>query len=204
MEKFNIDWNGFDTSAGNSFRSLLGDSLFADVTLACDDGKQITAHKLVLVTSSKFFRNIILQNPHNHPLIYMRGVKHSVLQSVMDFIYLGKAEVDQGHLQTFMDLAKDLEIMGLTEFKDESQELIEKHTKQEENDFPYENDEKIVDQETYLRAEEETTMTNDTASFEVIEDESQDDSIANQDNMLKDLNVITTKTEDHKFQCDAM
>ena len=53
---------------------------------------------------------MLLQNVHPHPLIHLRGVRDSVLKSVIEFIYLGQTEVDQHELPTFMNVARDLEI----------------------------------------------------------------------------------------------
>ena len=38
-------------------------------------------------------RDLLARNPHPHPLIYMRGVQHRTLGSIIDFIYHGEAEV---------------------------------------------------------------------------------------------------------------
>ena len=54
---------------------LREDKKFTDVILACGDGLQVEAHKVVLIASSPFFLNILKRNKHSHPLIYMRGVK---------------------------------------------------------------------------------------------------------------------------------
>ena len=139
MEKFSVAWNGFDTSAGNSFRSLHRDSEFADVTLACDDDELFSAHKFVLIASSKFFRKIILRSQHSHPFLFLKGVKHLLLQNIMDFIYLGSVEVAQEDFQGFLNLAKDLQIMGLSDFKNESPKLNadKQHLEQEKEDKKY-------------------------------------------------------------------
>ena len=49
------------------------------ITLACDDS-QLQAHKVILSACSLFFRKILKQNPHQHPLLYLKGVKFSELQ----------------------------------------------------------------------------------------------------------------------------
>jgi hypothetical protein len=41
---------------------------------ACEDG-QLGAHKAVLSAGSPLFRQILRQNPHAHPLLYLRGLK---------------------------------------------------------------------------------------------------------------------------------
>ena len=71
-DKLCLQWNVFRE---NVFEDLKDDREFTDVTLACEDGQQVEAHKVVLIASSPFFLNILKRNKHSHPLIYMRGVK---------------------------------------------------------------------------------------------------------------------------------
>ena len=40
-------------------------------------------------------RDLLASLPHAHPLVYMRGMKHQELSSILDFIYHGEAEVDR-------------------------------------------------------------------------------------------------------------
>ena len=67
-ERFNLTWDQFEASVGNSFRDLLNDKDFADVTLVTEDDEQIKAHKVVLSTCSPVFKNILIKNHHQHPL----------------------------------------------------------------------------------------------------------------------------------------
>ena len=48
---------------------------FTDVTLACEDGHQVEALKVILAASSPLFHSMLRINKHAHPLIYMRGLK---------------------------------------------------------------------------------------------------------------------------------
>lgn len=114
-EKYSLAWNEFQTSACNTFQDLYGDEDFADVTLACEDDKQIKAHKVILSSCSLFFKTILLKNPHQHPLLYLKGIKHVDLQSIIKFVYFGQTEVDHDCLDNFMTAAKELQIKGLTE-----------------------------------------------------------------------------------------
>ena len=72
-EKLCLKWNDFQDNATSAFGSLRGDREFADVTLACEDGQQVEAHKVILASYSLFFLN--LEEKHSHPMIYMRGIK---------------------------------------------------------------------------------------------------------------------------------
>ena len=114
-EKFNLAWNDFEASASRTFKSLLDDHDFTNVTLASHDNEQIKAHKVILSSSSQFFKRIIMKNPHQNPLLYLRNVNFKELQHIINFIYLGQTEVEQSELEHFLEIAKDLEISGLTE-----------------------------------------------------------------------------------------
>ena len=112
-EKLCLQWNDFQKNLNTAFRNLQGDTDFNDVTLACEDGTQVEAHKVVLATSSPVFQNLLRKNKHNHPLIYMRGMKSHDLQAIVDFLYCGEANVYQENLDSFLVIAEELQLKGL-------------------------------------------------------------------------------------------
>ena len=85
-EKLCLQWNDFSENISSAFGDMRQDKEFTDVTLACEDGQQVEAHKVVLVASSPFFLNILKRNKHLHPLIYMRGVKLENLMAMAYFL----------------------------------------------------------------------------------------------------------------------
>jgi len=113
-EKFCLRWNDFESNISVAFRELREEKDFFDVTLACDDN-QIQAHKVILSACSPFFRNVLRRNPHQHPLLYLKGVKYSELISVLNFMYMGEVNVAQEELNSFLAVAEDLRVKGLTQ-----------------------------------------------------------------------------------------
>ena len=113
-EKFCLRWNDFESNISIAFQELRDDKDFFDVTLACDD-EQIQAHKMILSACSPFFRTILRRNPHPHPLLYLKGVKYTDLQSVLNFMYHGEVNVAQEELNSFLTVAEDLQVKGLTQ-----------------------------------------------------------------------------------------
>jgi len=113
-EKFCLRWNDFESNISSAFRELRDDKDFFDVTLACDD-EQLQAHKVIISACSPFFRNILRRNHHKHPLLYLKGVKYSDLQSVLNFMYHGEVNVAQEELNSFLAVAEDLKVKGLTQ-----------------------------------------------------------------------------------------
>ena len=66
-EKLCLQWNDFKENISSAFGCLRQDKELTDVTLACEDGQQVEAHKVVLVASSPFFLNILKRIKHPHP-----------------------------------------------------------------------------------------------------------------------------------------
>jgi len=113
-EKFCLRWNDFESNISVAFRELREDKDFFDVTLACDD-EQIQAHKVILSACSPFFKTVLRRNPHAHPLLYLKGVKYHDLQSVLQFMYHGEVNVAQEELNSFLAIAEELRVKGLTQ-----------------------------------------------------------------------------------------
>jgi len=111
--KLCLKWNDFQENALIAFRTLREDREFSDVTLVCEDGQQVEAHKVVLASSSPFFLNLLRRNKHPHPLIFMRGVKSEELLAMVDFLYYGEANIYQGIIDSFLAVAEELQLKGL-------------------------------------------------------------------------------------------
>ena len=121
-EKLCLQWNDFQENIKNSFGNLREDNDFADVTLVCEDGQQVEAHKVILAASSPFFQKLLGRNKHPHPLIYMRGVKSEDLLAIVDFLYRGEANVFEENLDSFLAIAEELQLKGLMGKTDEKVE----------------------------------------------------------------------------------
>jgi len=130
-EKFCLRWNDFETNISVAFRELREEKDFFDVTLACDDS-QIQAHKVILSACSPFFRNVLRRNPHQHPLLYLKGVKYKELLSVLNFMYMGEVNVAQEELNSFLAVAEDLRVKGLTQNNSSSESSANNKPKQEQ------------------------------------------------------------------------
>ena len=109
---FVLRWDLHEETRISALQSLWKNEEFLDVTIACDD-YQIDAHKVILSAASPFFQKILTRNPHNHPLLYLRGTTKKDMQSLLDFIYSGETQILQEELEDFMALANSLEVKGL-------------------------------------------------------------------------------------------
>jgi len=125
-EKFCLKWNDFEKNISGAFRDLKNDNDFFDVTLACDDEEQVSAHKVILSACSPFFRQVLRRHKHQHPLLYIRGVSLSDLESVLAFMYHGEVNIAQQDLNSFLAIAEDLKVKGLTQGKEGAQSNTER------------------------------------------------------------------------------
>ena len=125
-EKLCLQWNDFKENLTISFKELSEDIDFTDVTLACEDGQQIEVHKTVLASSSPFFMEMLKKHKHPHPVIYMRGIKSKHLANVLDFLYRGEANVEQGDLELFLALAEEFKLKGVASSSQSEQEKNKK------------------------------------------------------------------------------
>ena len=113
IEKLCLKWDDFQENIHSTFEELRHDKEFVDVTLACEDGSHIEAHKIILAASSPFFQNLLKKNKHPHPLIYMRGIRADELYAMLDFLYVGEAKLLHENLDAFLAIAEDLKLKGL-------------------------------------------------------------------------------------------
>jgi len=113
-EKFCLRWNDFETNVSSAFRELREEKDFFDCTLSCGT-RQLQAHKLILSACSPFFKEILKLNPHQHPLLYLKGVNFNDLMAVLNFMYHGEVNIAQEELNSFLAAAEDLQVKGLTQ-----------------------------------------------------------------------------------------
>ena len=105
-DKLCLQWNDFKENVNSAFGKLRDDKEFTDVTLVCEDGQQIEAHKVILASSSPFFEEILQKSKHPHPWIYLRGFQSKDFYSILDFLYFGEANVYQEDFDSFLAIAQ--------------------------------------------------------------------------------------------------
>ena len=119
-EKLCLRWNDFEGNISSAFRDLKEEKDFSDVTLVCAD-QQVEAHRVILAACSPFFKKVLRKVQHSHPLIYMKGVKFSDLEAVLSFVYHGEVNMAEADLNSFLAVAEELEVKGLTCGKNSSE-----------------------------------------------------------------------------------
>ena len=116
--KLGLTRGDFNIFAEQTLKSLLQEADFSDVTLVCEDGALIRAHKVVLSSGSEFFRRLLLKNEHPCPLIYLRLAAHH-LHALVGFIYTGECHVEQT-VQYYINIIQNIMYKYYTNFIQES------------------------------------------------------------------------------------
>ena len=123
--KIHMTWNEFQEKVNVTFKELRSNMEFADVTLVCEDGQQIKAHKAIISKLCPFFSDVLRNDFNPHPFIYMMGVGSAELDAFIDFLYKGESNVGQESLNNLLDLAKRLRVTDLSMTRDVQ---IEEHS----------------------------------------------------------------------------
>jgi len=113
MQKLCLKSSEFESNIRDAFRELREEQDFFNVTLVCDEGEQIEAHKIVLSAGSHFFRDILRKAKHASPFIYLKGINRFDLKYLLDFLYNGEIDIGQEELNSFLETAKALKVKGL-------------------------------------------------------------------------------------------
>ena len=87
---------------------------FTDVTLVCKDLKPVALHRVILSSSSLWFRDLLPKLP-DKPTIYLDNIDPLALAPLLAFIYKGEAKVAKTLLSSFMEAANILMIDGLND-----------------------------------------------------------------------------------------
>lgn len=109
----------------SGFAKLLKNESMTDVTLICNGGRTIRAHRVILSTFSPYFKAIFesqpfTNNPCQYPVIVIKDLAYHELRTIVEFIYKGEVSVQRDKLSSILEAARALEVSGLSDLKYES------------------------------------------------------------------------------------
>ena len=156
-----MKWNDFQQNIVSSYQDLRKEFDFSDVTLVCEDEYQVEAHRIILTACSPFFKTIMKNNKHSHPMVYMRGLKAKDLVAILDYIYHGEANINKDDLDGFLALADELQLKGLVGCKNNTIELSEENDMEGIAEEPIKKEllEEDVEGETLTRSKSKQTKS---------------------------------------------
>ena len=109
-EKYSLTWHTYSYHMKSLMNEMTMNEDFSDVTLVTEDKKQIKANIGVLIAFSPVFKDILKKEKNINQIIYLRGIQYSEMESIMQFIYHGKATFYGERMEEFLAVAKSLEI----------------------------------------------------------------------------------------------
>ena len=128
---YTFTWRRNSDHLRDALKEMMTSSEFTDVTLVTDDKQLIRAHRNILGACSPVFKNILqLEINSANPVIYLRGIQHSEIESILQFIYLGEARIYKERMSEFLIVSKNLEIMELStgiNYQTDSNEKIDEY-----------------------------------------------------------------------------
>ena len=79
----------------SGFGKLLKSESMTDVTLSCQGGLNIRAHRVILSTFSPYFRAIFesqpfVDTPWTYPVVVMKDYGYLEVKAIIEFIYRGE------------------------------------------------------------------------------------------------------------------
>ena len=187
--------SGFPEYLKNLLVDIQTSGDFADVTLVCDDQQQIRAHRNILSACSPVFKNILRISASNpHSVVYLRGIQHEEMLSILQFVYLGQVTFSEDRVEQFLSVAKDLEIKELNNKMEQDQSFSPKSEIILQNDQEGGHD---VEENTF-RVNSEDTVQN-TEMFTLEYDISQNQKLITKDEVHKKDVLQDQKVEEHFF-----
>ena len=113
QEKYFLNWPSYSDHLRSTFRHMMETGDFSDVTLVCEDRKQFRAHRNILAAGSPMFMDLLQINQGTQPVIFLKGVQGSDLETILQFLYFGEATLYENRMTALLDVFKILGIQDL-------------------------------------------------------------------------------------------
>ena len=183
QEKYTFKCHSYPDNLREALEDMMTSNEFADVTLYTDDKQQIRAHRNILSACSPVFKSILqIDSNSTNPVVYLRGIQYSEMESIMQFIYLGKARLYEERITEFLMISKNLEIKDLSNG-------VMKYSP---------DDIKINDQTVSNEERDENVIANDEENFDYDTMSSLNESSVNVEPRTKTTPTITNQSVNRK------
>ena len=182
QEKYYLRWQTYSDHLKSMMQELMKNEDFADVTLITEDKKHVKANINVLRACSPFFKEMLKKEKFVSPIVYLRGIQFSEMESIMQFIYLGEAIFYEDRMGEILAVAKSLEIKALCDAGAKTPTKIKQDVKLRPND-----------QVTYSESEyfEDQTAKFELQFFETMEEQA-----------LHHNENVTVASKKKKYNCE--
>jgi len=107
-----IKWEDHQSNFFSQITSLVISQSLTDVTVTCED-RMFEVHQLVLAVSSLYFRNIFQQKRERGLIVHLKGASAEAFENILQYLYKGQVQVEEGKVVELLSLAEDLKIEGI-------------------------------------------------------------------------------------------
>ncbi|KAL0279911.1 UNVERIFIED_CONTAM: hypothetical protein PYX00_001367 [Menopon gallinae] len=108
-----LRWNDFKSDITKACQLNRTSELFTDVTFIAQN-RRLSAHKIVLSASSKFFKAMLIDIPsYVNPTITLSNISYEDLEAIIGYIYTGELPFSAEKLQSVLETAACFEIESL-------------------------------------------------------------------------------------------
>ena len=214
MSHCNVSFDDFNLQTKETICSLFESDNFADVTIVCNDGDQVPAHKFVLSSSSSLLHQMLTNSSsrfqNRNDFIFLPTVKLKEIHPLLQFMYLGQTKIGQENIETFFRLAADLKI-NLGSPKESSNKNQAVGEQAEENTDAFLEQTSISDNQEYQETQNMESLISETEENIVLSgtndiSETMEKSLQEENNSEinsegcneNESNVIETIAENHK------
>ena len=203
--------HNFQENMITSFNHQRKHSDFSDVTLISEDRQKFPVHKIILSSGSGFFHTILRELRYEtHSVIYLRGIKAKLLDPMLDFLYKGSVNLANEEVETFLILAREMELKGLQSNLTKSTESATKEdlkmnlTRSTESSLEEDSKTDLTkptesslreDSKTHLKETPKQSIEEDSNTNLTVKDEVKDSKTSGQSGFL--LEDISQETENH-------
>jgi len=144
---YEVTWPEFSSNRTSYLYEQVKLNNFVDVTIVFDE-EEVSAHKVVLASSSSFFQRVLERSTHPNPMLYLKGVEKRLFSHLLEFIYLGEVSLPDADFDKFLQMARDLKVKGLLMENPGVEDTIQSSFPQEDESVTLKEDSVISTQET--------------------------------------------------------
>ncbi|KAB7507549.1 Zinc finger and BTB domain-containing protein 24 [Armadillidium nasatum] len=110
-----VNWEARQKILFTNLNTLRKKEIHTDVILSCE-GKTFSAHRLILTMGSGYFTKAFEGITSTPPsLVFICGIRYSILEALLNFIYEGKATIQANDIPDLSKAGVMLEVPGLME-----------------------------------------------------------------------------------------
>ena len=154
---YEVTWPEFSSNRTSYLYEQVKQNNFVDVTIVFDD-EEVSAHKVVLASSSSFFQRVLERSTHPNPMLYLKGVEKRLFSLLLEFIYLGEVSLPDADFDKFLQMARDLKIKGLLMENPGVEEIDQGSYALEDESVTLKDDSYIDNQETPKKQEQRKSI----------------------------------------------